>query len=115
MLVSIGTSISKKSFNSEGLGLEMSLFCDDLMWNDPVGSYSDVWLLILVAKVTFYFGHLGFLHYGYHGSMFSFVSMLSLVTLATMVAIVNMVTMFKLAETTYGTQPPGWGEPLWVK
>jgi hypothetical protein len=35
ILISIGTTVSQKSFNSEGVGLEMSLFCVDLMWNDP--------------------------------------------------------------------------------
>jgi hypothetical protein len=28
-------SLTKRSFNSEGVSLEMPLFCVDLMWNDP--------------------------------------------------------------------------------
>jgi hypothetical protein len=28
-------NVTKESFNSEGVGLGMSLFCVDLMWNDP--------------------------------------------------------------------------------
>jgi hypothetical protein len=31
----LGLLSHKKSFNSEGVRLEMSLSCVDLMWNDP--------------------------------------------------------------------------------
>jgi hypothetical protein len=34
-LCQLGLQSHKKSFNSEGVGLEMSLFCVYLMWNDP--------------------------------------------------------------------------------
>jgi hypothetical protein len=38
-----GLQSHKKSFNFEGVGLEMSLFCVDLMWNDPYMRYTCVY------------------------------------------------------------------------
>jgi hypothetical protein len=33
--ISTGTTISQKNHSSKGVGMEMSLFCVDLMWNAP--------------------------------------------------------------------------------
>jgi hypothetical protein len=35
-------NLTKKSFNSEGVGLEMSLFCVEFMWNDPFFKFAVV-------------------------------------------------------------------------
>jgi hypothetical protein len=42
--------------------------------------------------------------------MFTIVTV-TLITLGSMVDFAGMVIMFILAETTCGTQPPGWREP----
>jgi hypothetical protein len=44
------------------------------------------------------------------GTLVTTFIMVTLLTLATMIVFVTMVTMFTMADTPYGTQPPGWAE-----